>query len=71
MGVDHNHGQGMIDFMQQNYQMVSKNPEIHERSREDKKIKPLLEEKREIKKVQFEVSMTSNTEMTEKSETID
>ena len=70
----------MLDFglehvpMKQNFQLVSQQKEKLEKSKDEvdtKPAKPIIEEKKEMKKVQFEISMTSNTEMTEKSETLD
>lgn len=80
MGVDRIQGQAMLDFglehvpFKQNFQLMPQKNEKLDKSKEDvdmKQTKPIVEEKKEIKKVQFEISMTSNTEMTEKSETLD
>lgn len=78
MGVEHLHGQAMLDFglehvpMKQNFQLVTQDKlEKTQDEVDPKPAKPVIEEKKEMKKVQFEISMTSNTEMTEKSETLD
>ena len=70
----------MLDFglehvpFKQNFQLMPQKNEKPDKTKYDantNQTKPITEEKKEIKKVQFEISMTSNTEMTEKSETLD